>query len=54
MASHNVSWVLSMQVRFGILDFIVATEGELARAPTPIQRLRSTGLNAIIEALEKL
>ena len=54
MASHGVSWVLGAHVRFGSLDFIVATEGELVRAPAPIQLIRSTGLNATVEALEKL
>ena len=54
MASHSVSWVPGAHVRFESLDFIVATEGELARAPAPVQLLRSTGLDATIEALKKL
>ena len=54
MASHSVSWVPGVHVRFGSLDFIVATEGELARAPAPVQLLCSTGLDAIVEALKKL
>ena len=43
-----------MHVCFGNLDFIVTTEGELARAPTAIQPLHSAGLDAIAEALEEL
>ena len=39
---------------FGSLDFIIAMEGELARALVPIQLLHSTGLDATVEALEKL
>ena len=33
MAIHDVSWVPGAHVRFENLDFIVTTEGELARAP---------------------
>ena len=54
MASHDVSWVLSVHARFGILDFIITTEGELAWAPAPIQLIRSTNLNTTVKALEKL
>ena len=36
MATHNLSWVPSMHVRFGDLDFIVTTEGELMMAPIAI------------------
>jgi len=54
MASHGVSWVLGTDMRFGSLDFIVTMEGELARAPAPVQLLRSTSLDAIVKALEKL
>ena len=54
MASHNLSWVSGMHVRFGDLDFIVTTEGELAQAPVTIQPPHSTGLDAIAEALEEL
>ena len=54
MASHGVSWVPDAHVRFGNLDFIVTTEGELAQAPTAIQPLHSAGLDAIAEALEEL
>ena len=54
MASHGVSWVLGLHVRFRKLDFIVTTEGELAQVPTIVQPLRSTGLNAIAKALEEL
>jgi hypothetical protein len=35
MASHDIDWTSGAHVRFGSLDFIVTTEGELARAPTP-------------------
>ena len=41
-------------MRFGDLDFIITTEGELAQAPTAIQPLHSTGLGAIAKALEEL
>ena len=54
MASHGVSWVLGAHVRFGNLDFIVTTEGELALVPTAVQPLHSVGLDAIVEALEEL
>ena len=54
MASHDVSWVLGVHVRFGNLDFIVSIERELARVPTAVQPLHSAGLDAIIEALEEL
>ena len=39
---------------FGILDFIVTTEGELVQVPATVQPLYSAGLNAIAEALEEL
>ena len=54
MASHNVSRVLGMHVRFANLDFIVTMEGELAQALAAIQSLHSTGLDAIVKALEEL
>ena len=54
MASHNVSWVSGAHVRFGKLDFIITTEGELARAPVVVQPLRSAGLDSISEALDEL
>ena len=54
MASHGISWVPGAHVRFGSLDLIVAIEGELARAPAPVQLLRSTSLDTTVEALEKL
>ena len=54
MVSHNVSWVSGARVRFGDLDFIVTTEGELAQAPTAVQPLHSTDLIAIAEVLEEL
>ena len=41
-------------MRFGDLDFIVTTEGELTMAPAAVRPLHSAGLNAIIEALEEL
>ena len=43
-----------MHVCFGNLDFIVTTEGELARVPVVVQPLHSAGLDAIVEALEEL
>ena len=54
MASRNVSWVSGMHMHFEDLNFIITTEGELALAPTAIQPLHSTGLDAIAEALEFL
>ena len=54
MASHGVSWVLGAHVRFGNLDFIFSTEGELARVPAAIQPLHSIGLDANAEALREL
>jgi hypothetical protein len=50
MASRGISWVLGAHVRFGSLDFIVATEGELVRALAPQPPL-ANGLDAIVEAL---
>ena len=54
MASHGVSWVLGARMRFGSLDFFVTVEGELARALALVQLLCSTGLDATVEAPEKL
>ena len=54
MASRNISWVSGTHVRFGDLDFIITTEGELAQAPSAVQPLHSTGLGVIVEALEEL
>ena len=54
MASHGVSWVPSVHVRFGNLDFIVTMGGELVQAPVAVQPLYSTGLDAIAKALEEL
>ena len=51
MASHGVSWVPDAHVCFGSLDLFVTTEGELAWAPVLVQLLRSTGLDATVEAL---
>ena len=41
-------------MRFGDLDFIVTTVGELVQAPDAVQPLHFTGLDAIAEALEEL
>ena len=54
MASHGVSWVPSTHVRFGNLDVIVTTEGELAQVPAAVQPLHSAGLDSIVETLEEL
>ena len=54
MASHNLSWVPGMHMRFRDLDFIVTTEGELAMAPATVRPLHSTSLDVIAEALEEL
>ena len=54
MASRNVSWVPGTHVRFGDLDFIITTEGELEQAPAAVQPLHSACLDAIAEALEEL
>ena len=43
-----------MHVRFGDLDFIVTTEGELAQAHVVVQPFHSTGLDAITKRLEEL
>ena len=52
MTSRNVSWVLEAHARFGDLDFIFTTEGELAQAPAAVQPLHSTSLYAIAEGLQ--
>ena len=54
MASHNLSWVSGMHVRFGDLDFIVTMEGELAMASATVRPLHSADLYTIAEALEEL
>ena len=54
MANRNVCWVPSAHVCFVDLDFIITTEGELARTPIVAQPLHSAGLDAIAEALEEL
>jgi hypothetical protein len=54
MASHGVSWVPGTHVRFGSLDFFVTTQGELTRAPAPVQPIRSVGLDTVVEALKEL
>ena len=54
MASHGVSWVPSVHVRFRSLDFFFTTEGEPAWAPVAVQLLRSTILNATVEPIEEL
>jgi hypothetical protein len=41
-------------VRFGSLDFVVTTEGELVQALTRVQSPSPTGLCTITEALEEL
>ena len=43
-----------MHIYFGDLDFIIMMEGELAMASAAVQPLPSTGLDAIVEALEEL
>ena len=54
MASHGVSWVLGTHMHFKNLDFIITMEGELVQVPIAVQRLHSTGLDMITEALEEL
>ena len=54
MASHDVSWVLGAHVRFGDLDFIITTEGELAQAPATVQPLHFADLDVITKVLEEL
>jgi hypothetical protein len=54
MANHGVSWTSDAHVHFGSLDFFITAEGELAWAPTPVQPLRSAGLDTVVEALEEL
>ena len=41
-------------MRFGNLNFIVMTEGELVWVPIVVQPLYSAGLDAIAEAVEEL
>ena len=41
-------------MRFGNMDFIVTTEGELVQVPAVVQPLHSVGPDAITEALEEL
>jgi hypothetical protein len=54
MAGHSISWIPGVHMRFGTLDFVVTTEGELVRPPTPTHPPLTTGLNAIDGALEEL
>ena len=54
MASHNLSWVPSVHMCFGDLDFIVMAEGELVMATTAVRPLHSTSLDTIAKALEEL
>ena len=54
MASHSVSWVPGAHMRFGNLDFIVTTGGELVQAPVAVQPLHSAGLDTITKTLEEL
>jgi hypothetical protein len=41
-------------MHFGSLDFFITVEAELEWALAPIQSLRSTNLDIVIEALEEL
>jgi hypothetical protein len=54
MASHNIGWVPGAHVRFGGLDFIVTSEGDLVRAPAPVLPSLTTNLGTVIEAFEEL
>jgi hypothetical protein len=54
MASHDMIWVSGVHVRFGNLNFFITTEGELARALTPIQPLHSASIDTVVEALKEL
>ena len=45
MANHNVSWVPSVHVHFGSLDFVITVGGELVQAQTAIQSLPSIVLD---------
>ena len=54
MANHGINWGPGAHVRFGDLDFIFTTEGELAQAPAAVQPLHLSGLDAIAETLEEL
>ena len=54
MANYDISWVPGAHVCFEDLVFTIMMEGELALAPAIIQPLHSTGLDAIVEALEEL
>jgi hypothetical protein len=54
MASHGVGWTPGAHVRSRSLDFLVTTDGMLARALAPVWPPCSASLDAIIEALEEL
>ena len=54
MANRSVRWVPGAHVRFGNLDFIITTEGELVQVPAAVQLLHSVGLDAIDKTLEEL
>jgi hypothetical protein len=54
MASHGVSQTLSAHACSKNLDFLITTEGRLARAPTPTQPPCFASLDAMVDALEKL
>ena len=54
MANRNVSWVPGAHVRFGNLDFVITTEGELVWSFAATQPLLFGGLEAIIKASEEL
>jgi hypothetical protein len=54
MASHSISWIPGVHVRFRTLDFVITMEGELVRALAPTKPPLTTGLDAIDEALEEL
>jgi hypothetical protein len=54
MGSHGVSRTSGAHTRLGSLDFLVTTDGMLARALAPVRPPRSASLDAVVEALEEL
>jgi hypothetical protein len=49
-----MSWTPGAHACSRYLYFLIIVEGKLERAPTLVQPLHFTGLDAVVEALEKL
>jgi hypothetical protein len=54
MANHAGGWAPSTLVRFGSLDFIVATGGGLEQIHVPVHPIRTANLDPVVEAFEGL